>query len=103
MANDKQMHLQIELPEDLDETYANFAMIAHTPSEIVVDFARLMPNKPKARIHARVVMTPMNAKLLQQALADNLKKFESQFGEIKTPQEGFASDQRPLGFSGMGD
>ena len=51
----------------------------------MVDFARLLPNVPKARIYARIVMTPLNAKLLMQALKENLTRYEERFGEINVP------------------
>jgi hypothetical protein len=91
-----QMRLDIELPAELEAVYANFALITHTASEVVMDFARVLPNTPKAKIHARLIMTPMNAKLLHRALGENLARFEQQFGEIKTPDQGFES--HPLGF-----
>ncbi len=76
--------INIELGEkEAEGIYANMAMITHSPTEIVLDFARLMPGTPKARVLARIIMTPMHAKLLREALSDNIKKFESQFGEIK--------------------
>ena len=93
----QQAHLNIELPMDLEAIYANLALITHSPSEIVLDFARMLPNIPKAKVHARIIMTPMNAKLLHRALGENLAKFEEQFGEIKTPERGF-EQTRPLGF-----
>ena len=93
----QQMQINIELPGELEAVYSNFAMISHSPSEIVIDFARLLPNVPKAKIYARVIMTPMNAKLLHRALGENLTKFEGQFGEIKTPEHGFGED-RAIGF-----
>jgi len=83
------MQINIEIPGELEAVYANFAMITHSPSEIVIDFARLLPNVPKTKIYARIIMTPMNAKLLHRALGENLSKFEAQFGEIKTPEHGF--------------
>ncbi len=95
----KQIQVQVELPQNIEPTYANFAIISHTLSEIIMDMAQLLPNNPKAKIHARIVMTPMNAKLLKQALEDNLKKFEKQFGEIKTPESGFGQPQRSMGFN----
>ena len=100
MSKEQPQHLQqinVELPAELEATYANFAMITHSPSEVVIDFARVLPNVPRAKVYARIIMTPINAKLLQRALADNLLKFEAQFGEIKTPEQGFAED-RPMGF-----
>ena len=93
----RQMQLNIELPSDLDAIYANIALITHSPSEIIIDFGRVLPNVPKAKIHARIILTPMNAKTLHRALGDNLEKFEEKFGEIKTPEEGFDA-HRPMGF-----
>lgn len=91
--------INIELPGDLEATYSNFAIITHSPSEIVVDFARLLPNMPKAKVHARVVMTPLNAKLLLKALQDNLAKYEEKFGEVRLPAEaGFEAQDRTIGF-----
>jgi hypothetical protein len=94
----KQMHINVEVPADLEATYANLALITHTASETFLDFARVLPNSPKAKVHARVVMTPMNAKLLHRALGENLSKYEAQFGEIKTPEVDAQTD-RTLGFA----
>ena len=77
--------MAIEIPANLEAVYSNFALITHSPSEMVVDFARLLPNMPKARIYARIVMTPMNAKLLLRALSENLSRYEAQYGEIIVP------------------
>jgi len=92
-----QRRVNIELPKDLEAVYSNFALITHSPSEIVVDFAKLLPNVPNAKVYARIIMTPMNAKLLHQALGQNLEKFEDKFGEIKTPEHGF-DQEKPMGF-----
>jgi len=86
--------LNIELPADLEAVYANLAMISHSPSEMILDFARLMPNTPKAKIYARVVMTPMNAKLLHKALGENIAKFEQRYGTIETYDQNVAIDPR---------
>jgi Protein of unknown function (DUF3467) len=75
----------IEIPANLEAIYSNFVLIAHSPSEMVVDFARMLPNMPQARVYARIVMTPMNAKLLMRALGENLSRYEAQFGEIVVP------------------
>jgi hypothetical protein len=90
--------IQIELPPDLEAIYANFAMITHSPSEMIVDYARMLPNIPKAKVYARIIMTPMNAKLLHQALGDNLAKFEEKYGEIKAPDQGFEPHAERMGF-----
>ncbi|HHH40933.1 MAG TPA: DUF3467 domain-containing protein [Chloroflexi bacterium] len=86
----KPRQVKIEVPPDLEGTYANFVMIAHSPSEIVLDFARVMPGLPKARVHTRIIMTPLNAKLLLRALNENLARYEAQFGEIYIPEAGAA-------------
>jgi hypothetical protein len=91
--------INIELPGDLEAIYSNFAIITHSPSEIVMDFARLLPNMPKAKVHARVLMTPLNAKLLLRALQENLAKYEEKFGEVHLPAEaGFETQDRSIGF-----
>jgi len=100
MSNRKppQRQIQIELPADLDATYANFVLITHSPSEMIMDFARALPNVPKTRVYARVIMTPMNAKLLHKALGENLSKFEDKYGEIKAPDQGFDPQAERMGF-----
>lgn len=85
MADEKvpQNQLNIELPEELAEgVYANLAIISHSHSEFVIDFIRMMPNVPKAKVKSRIILTPQHAKRLMRALQDNIKKFENQFGQI---------------------
>ncbi len=94
----QQVRLNIELPPDLEAVYANLAVITHSASEIVIDFIRQMPGQPRARVQARVVMTPMNAKLLHRALGQNLAAFEEKFGEVHIPDEGVGED-KPIGFA----
>lgn len=80
----KQKQLSIELPEEVAEgTYSNLAVIAHSNSEFIIDFLRLVPNVPKAKVKSRIILTPQHAKRLMRALADNVQKFESQFGPIR--------------------
>ena len=92
------IRLNVEVPAELEAIYANLAVIRHSPSEVVVDFIRQMPDQPRARVYARIVMTPMNAKMLLQALGENLRNSESKFGEIRTPEQGF-HEERPIGFT----
>ena len=98
MVQQPQQQLNIELGEkEAEGIYANLAMITHSPTEMIIDFARVMPRAPKARVLSRIIMTPMHAKLLHKALTDNIKKFENQFGEIKlhgTPH----NSSKPIGF-----
>ncbi|MBO5788284.1 MAG: DUF3467 domain-containing protein [Bacteroidaceae bacterium] len=85
----KDNQFQIELKEDIAEgTYSNLAIIAHSTSEFVIDFVRMMPGVTKAKVKSRIVMTPEHAKRLALALQDNLIKYENQFGEIRLPERG---------------
>jgi hypothetical protein len=82
--NQKQPQINIEIGDKESEgIYSNLALIVHSPQEIIIDFARVMPGIQKSKVYARIVMTPAHAKMLLKALEDNLKKFESQFGQIK--------------------
>lgn len=81
--NNQQNQITIDLPEDIAEgTYSNLAVIAHSQAEFVIDFIRTMPNVPKAKVKSRVILTPSHAVRLLQALSENIKKYESQFGPI---------------------
>lgn len=81
--NKNKNQLNIELPEEVAEgTYSNLAVISHSQSEFILDFVRMVPNVPKAKVQSRIIMTPENAKRLVQALNENIKKFEGQFGNV---------------------
>jgi hypothetical protein len=76
-------NLQIAIDEAEGQgVYANLALITHSHSEVIIDFARALPGLPKAKVHARVILTPYNAKALHRALGENLSKFEAQHGTI---------------------
>ena len=97
----QQQKIQVELKEPESEgIYANLAMIVHSPSEIILDFARLMPGVPKARVYSRIIMTPQHAKSLLRTLEENLKKYEENFGEIKV--QGLPN-QKNIGFYRAGE
>lgn len=75
----------LEVPAGLEVVYANLARISHSPADIVMDFAHLLPGESKATVRARVLMTPLSAKLLLRALTENLARYEAAFGEINVP------------------
>ena len=82
MENNNQ--LNIELTEEIAEgIYSNLAIITHSNAEFVVDFVKVMPGVPKARVKSRIVLTPQHAKRLPSALADNVAKYEAAHGPIK--------------------
>ena len=91
--------VNIEINEkEAEGIYSNLAFISHSPSEFVLDFARLLPGIPKAKVYARIVTTPQHVKSFMSALEENIKKYETQFGAIKT----FASEGKEIGFK-VGD
>lgn len=84
MSDQKNNEINIELPEEIAEgTYANLSIISHSNSEFILDFIRLVPNMPKAKVKARVIMTPQQTKRLMFALQENVKRFEQTNGLIK--------------------
>ena len=75
--------LNIELTEEVAEgTYSNLVMLAHSAEEFILDFIRVMPGIPKARVQSRIIVSPPHAKRLLHALADNIERFEQAHGEI---------------------
>jgi hypothetical protein len=80
----KGQQINIELGEkEAEGIYSNLAIITHSPAEFIIDFTRVVPGVPKAKVYARVISTPQHAKMLLKALKENIDKFESRFGEIK--------------------
>lgn len=78
--------IDIELPEEVAQgVYSNLAIISHSSSEFVIDFVRIMPGIPKAKVQSRIILTPEHAKRLLMALQDNIAKYEAIFGQIKMP------------------
>ena len=81
-----QTPIEVDLGErEAEGIYSNLVFIAHSASEVILDFARALPGLPKAKVYARVIVTPQHAKSLLMALEQNLKNYETQFGTIKVP------------------
>ncbi len=93
----KSQQINIELGEkEAEGIYSNLAIITHSPAEFIIDFTRVVPGAPKAKVHARIITTPQHAKMLLKALQDNIEKFEKRFGTINiegqtSPQFGFTN------------
>lgn len=78
----------IELaPETATGEYANLALITHSSSDFVLDFAAVLPGLLKPKVRSRIIMAPEHAKRLMQALQDNIYKYEQTFGTIKLPNQ----------------
>lgn len=82
--NKNQNQINVELPEEIAEgIYSNLAIISHSNAEFVIDFIRLVPNVPKAKVKSRIILTPQHAKMLLKALGDNILKYENQYGIVE--------------------
>lgn len=87
-------------PEVAEGVYSNLVIVAHSSSEFVLDFVRMMPGIKQANVKSRIILTPEHAKKLLFALQDNLGKYEDQFGKIQltgTPNPGSTI---PMSFGG---
>jgi hypothetical protein len=83
----------VEVPSDLGIEYANLVRIAHTPSELIFDFAHFLPGGKPAQVSSRIVMSPLAAKLFHRALTENLAKYEAVFGTINIPGDSSLASQ----------
>lgn len=99
--NQEQRTVNIEIGDkEWEGVYSNFVIITHSASEFVIDFARMLPGAPKAKVFARILMTPQNAKALLVTLEQNIKRFETENGEIKLTPTDLA--RGPIGFQPQG-
>lgn len=99
MPKKKQKKINIKLTEEAaDGIYSNLALITHSPAEFIIDFARILPGTEQSKVHSRIIMTPQHAKSLMQALKDNMKKYEKQYGEIQSVGKPPVQTNRKVGF-----
>ena len=100
---ENEQQINVELSEEMAEgVYSNLAMIAHSNSEFILDFIRLMPGVPRAKVKARIIITPEHAKRLIAALKDNINKYEDQYGPIQSSQDSEPTFNFPISFGGPG-
>lgn len=90
MAAPHNRQTSLQVPASLQPVYANLVRIAHSPADIVLDFAHLLPGENSAPVGARILMAPLSAKLMLNALAENLARYEAAFGEIVIPPSSLA-------------
>ncbi len=97
--NPQQQQLNIELNEEVAQgVYSNLAVITHSPAEFVLDFIRVMPGVPKAKVQSRIILTPQHAKRLMRAIMENIQKYEQQHGKIAETQG--QDNMMPMNFGG---
>ena len=87
----KSQQIKIEIDESTGQgEYVNFAIVTHSIAEFIIDFIRILPGIPKSKVKSRIVISPIHAKTFMNALEDNIKKYESKYGEIKTVNKNFS-------------
>lgn len=100
MSEMKQVGIDLELDEVTAQGhYSNLAIISHSASEFVVDFAAMLPGVPKAKVKSRIILTPEHAKRLMLSLQDNITRYESNMGQIKFRQP----EHQPHSFNKIGE
>ena len=100
MANENGIKIDVK-PEVAKREYSNLAIITHSNSEFILDFASMLPGLAQPEVHSRIIMTPEHAKRLLFALQDNVSKYESQNGPIVLPESNKGTF--PLGGFGGGN
>ncbi|MDR2083480.1 MAG: DUF3467 domain-containing protein [Bacteroidales bacterium] len=98
MNENPENRVNIELSDEIAEgIYSNLAVITHSNSEFIIDFVKMMPGVPKAKVKSRIILTPQHAKRLMRALQDNMQKFEAKHGKVA---ENDGKDQFTIPFNG---
>lgn len=103
MAQNPEEQIGIELSNDVAQgVYSNLAVISHSKTEVVLDYVQLLPGSPKGIVRSRIIMTPEHAKRLLAALHENVRKYESQFGEISLDDNNSNNGGNTATFRGNG-
>lgn len=84
--------LELRLPADLQAQFINMVRISHTPGEFVLDFAAILPGVSDPQVSSRIVLSPLGLKLMQQAINENLRRYETSFGEVRLPHNHTLAD-----------
>ncbi|MBE6197657.1 MAG: DUF3467 domain-containing protein [Alistipes sp.] len=99
MNENKQHGIDVELDAEVAQGhYSNLAIISHSPTEFIVDFAAILPGLPKAKVKSRIILTPEHAKRLLLSLQENIARYETNVGRIEVHQH-----QAPIGFKNHGE
>ena len=103
MAEFKKQGLDIELTEEVAQGhYSNLAIISHSTSEFILDFATLLPGISKAKVKSRIILTPEHAKRLLLSLQENITRYESNIGKIEIPRAHSSNEDPILNMGPMG-
>ena len=89
--------LNITLDDDVAlGQYCNLSLVNANLAEFVLDFARVLPGTPRARVLNRIIMTPAHAKALAHNLEETVRRYEAANGEIRVGPH--AEEQKFFGF-----
>ena len=92
--------INVKIDEKVGEgVYSNFCVITHSPSEFIIDFGRILPGLPNAKIYSRILSTPQHAKQFMNILKQNIENFEEQHGEISLHGQ---AEEKDIGFKASG-
>jgi len=97
----EQQNNQIQItvsPEIAQGKYANLAIIGHSQTEFILDFASVLPAQKNANVVSRIILAPEHAKRLLGALQENVGKYEANFGTIKLRNA--PANNIPMSFAG---
>jgi hypothetical protein len=76
---------QVQIKADEKELlgqYANLVMVHHNAEEFTLNFIYLFPTVPQGKLLASLIVNPAHAKRLARALAENVARYEAQFGPL---------------------
>lgn len=86
MAEVKRSGIELDLDETVAQgNYSNLAIISHSTSEFIIDFAAMLPGLHKAKVKSRIILTPEHAKRLLMSLQENITRYETNIGKIDIP------------------
>ncbi|MBP3317917.1 MAG: DUF3467 domain-containing protein [Alistipes sp.] len=104
MAEFQKQGIDIELTEDVAQgNYSNLAIISHSTSEFIIDFATILPGLKKAKVKSRVILTPEHAKRVLLSLQENITRYESDIAKIEIPKSHVATDDPIINMGPMGN
>ena len=99
MNDNRQPGIDVELDAEVAQGhYANLAIISHSTSEFILDFAAILPGLPKAKVKSRIILTPEHAKRLLMSLQENVARYEANVARIELQQP-----RVPMGFKNHGE
>ncbi|MEA2103763.1 MAG: DUF3467 domain-containing protein [Candidatus Cloacimonadota bacterium] len=80
--------IKINIPkENAEGIYSNLVLMNFNDSEFILDFARILPAVPEAKIYSRIMMNPQHTKRLMKLLQKNIENYEEKYDEIKLPEK----------------